>query len=107
MLAGPPTRHDALVARAGSAVVGLASLVAEGDDAGELGVLVADAWQRRGVGRALTTALLERARDRGLKRFGVLVLPGRTRLLASLSRQWELVEWSIGPDGTSCVYRLF
>jgi GNAT superfamily N-acetyltransferase len=60
-----PAGGRALVAVTGDGrVVGLASLVAEGDLA-EVSVVVADAWQRRGIGTVLVRRLLayaERAR---------------------------------------------
>jgi GNAT superfamily N-acetyltransferase len=91
-LTGPPRRHDALVLRYGDGlhVAGLASLVTEPGSGGldaELGVLLADAWQGRGLGRALVEELLQRARERGVERVTASVLPGRTGLLRALARR--------------------
>lgn len=67
LLAGPPERHDALAVRAGASgeLVALGSLARPyGPNDGrtaELALLVVDPWQRRGLGRALTAALVERA----------------------------------------------
>ncbi|HWD01532.1 MAG TPA: GNAT family N-acetyltransferase [Amycolatopsis sp.] len=47
----------AFVATADGAAVGLANLVPDGERHAELGVLVADAWHRRGVGSALVRHL--------------------------------------------------
>jgi GNAT superfamily N-acetyltransferase len=101
VLAEDPARHDAISARAygaGGRLVGLASLVAE-PDAAELGVLVADDWQRRGIGAALVDQLVARARRRGVDRLQATVLPASTQLLGWLGRRLPLEhsEW----DGSS------
>lgn len=89
MLAGRPEAHDAVVARhrTEGQVAGLASLAA-GSEAGpgipELGVLVADTWQRQGLGAPMVDLLLVRARERGVERMSACVLPGRSELLTAL-----------------------
>lgn len=97
VLAGRPEAHDAVVARhcTEGQVAGLASLAA-GSEAGpgipELGVLVADTWQRQGLGAAMVDLLLllVRARERGVERMSACVLPGRSELLAALARRLEM-----------------
>jgi GNAT superfamily N-acetyltransferase len=111
VLTGPPEVHDAVIARCGQAgrVAGLASLAAEseaGPDVAGLGVLVADAWQRQGVGTAMIEALLIRARARGVERVAATVLPGRFALLAALSRRLERDRAYGSADGRTGVYRL-
>jgi GNAT superfamily N-acetyltransferase len=101
VLAGDPARHDAIVARTyrgDGEVIGLASLVAN-PDAAELGVLVADDWQGRGIGTALVDELVARARRRGVRYLRAAVLPGSARLLRWLGRSlpMERSEW----DGAS------
>src|SRR3954465_2913973 len=70
-LAGRPRAHDAVVARYGDGLhlAGLASVVAAPDDPRvvELGVLVHDHWQGRGLGRAMVGTLLDRAAERGVE----------------------------------------
>lgn len=58
------------------------------DDAGvgHLGVLVEDAWQRRGVGARLTRALVTHARDGGVARLHADVLVADSFLLPLLRR---------------------
>jgi GNAT superfamily N-acetyltransferase len=97
-LAAPPEAHDAVVAYGTSRanLVGLASLAAPspaGPGIGELGVLVADAWQRQGAAIAMLDLLFARARTRGVDRVAATVLPGRSELLAALARHME-------PDGS-------
>lgn len=111
VLAGRPDVHDAVVAYAYGAskarLVGLASLATPPDGrTAELGVLVADAWQRQGAGRAMIDLLLTRARARGVRRVGAAVLPGRSALLAVLGRRLPAEHLALSADGPSGVYRL-
>jgi GNAT superfamily N-acetyltransferase len=94
VLAGQPSQHDAVVVRYGDGlhVAGLASLAIDlgtGADA-ELGVLVADGWQRRGLGVAMVEVLIARARERGVQRLAAEVLASRSVLLRALARRVEL-----------------
>ena len=52
----------------------------------EPAVVVADAWQRRGIGTALLDALADRAREEGVERFRALVLAQNTEAIALLER---------------------
>lgn len=111
VLAGRPDVHDAVVAYRDdrSHLVGLAGLVAESDEnpgVAELGVLVTDTWQRQGAGAAMVDTLLTRARERGIVRVSACVLPGRSGLLATLSRRLELESSSGTRDGLTGIYRL-
>ncbi|WP_222598515.1 GNAT family N-acetyltransferase [Lentzea tibetensis] len=49
--------HAAVAAVSGGRSIGIARLIATGCGRAEIAVSVADAWQRRGVGRRLLTAL--------------------------------------------------
>jgi acetyltransferase len=79
-------RETALVAvdesGAGRSIVGVARyiIIADGESA-EFAVVVADAWQGRGVARLLMTRLVDCARARGLKRLEGAVLRANTRML--------------------------
>jgi GNAT superfamily N-acetyltransferase len=58
-----PPRSDAVGAFVGHELVGVAQYGGGDDGRGpELGILVVDEWQRRGVGRALANRLIARAR---------------------------------------------
>ncbi|MFC4035844.1 GNAT family N-acetyltransferase [Streptomyces polygonati] len=110
-LSASPEEHDAVVAydphRAN--VLGLASLAAPSacpPGIGELGVLVADAWQRQGVGAALLDLLLTRARARGVERVAASVLPGRSALLAALARRVEPDSFLHSRDSLTGIYKL-
>lgn len=91
--------HHSVVARAGSECIGLATLAVcgegpaacgEGPDADggreELGVLVEDAWQRRGVGRRLVGRLVTDARGRGVEELSADVLAEDVFALRALGR---------------------
>lgn len=111
VLAGSPDRHDAVVAypRDGSRSrpAGLASLaLPAGGGAAELGVLVADPWQRQGAARAMLELLLARARVRGVRRVTATVLPGRPTLLRALGRHLTAEHLAYTADGPSGVYKL-
>jgi RimJ/RimL family protein N-acetyltransferase len=59
-------RREALVALDGTEIAGVARYDRLDGDRAEVAVVVADAWQGRGVGTALLTRLVERARRRGI-----------------------------------------
>ena len=110
VLSGVPDRHDAVIARdrATGAIVGLASLgagSAAGADVPELGVLVADGWQRHGIGTALADLLVARARSRGVRRMLASVLPGRSGVLDALDTLDREHTWRTR-DAVNAVYRL-
>lgn len=109
VLAGRAEVHDAVVAYGAdrARLVGLASLaLPPGSPVAELGVLVGDAWQRQGVGRAMLDVLLARARDRGVLRVSAAVLPGRSALLGALGRHLPAEHLAHSADGPSGVYKL-
>lgn len=54
--------------------VGIARLIRTSHVEAEIAVAVVDAWHRRGVGRALLTAVREAAETRGFDRLSALVL---------------------------------
>jgi GNAT superfamily N-acetyltransferase len=58
--------NETLLAWSGSACVGVATLGVSAAGIVDLGVLVEDAWQRRGIGTRLVTSLLDSARAKGV-----------------------------------------
>ncbi len=91
LLAGG-TGADVLVATCDGVVVGHAIAV-EVEDPGspvlaDVGVVVADAWQGRGVGSALLRTLVTRAGGRGAAGITMSVLPENRRVLAMISDHW-------------------
>jgi len=72
-------QHDlesSLVAFEGGEAVGAAGLAIRGGRGWVSGFGFVPAWRRRGLGRRLLSALLERARARGLRRLSLEVLKG-------------------------------
>jgi GNAT superfamily N-acetyltransferase len=96
--------HEALLAldRSSGALVGVARYIcaANRPDTAELAVVVGDAWQGRGLGRALLALLTDRARANGVRRGRAVVLAQNTpalRLLGTLgdartARQGHVLE---------------
>lgn len=67
--------REAIVALVDGEIVGMASYgrVEPRRDAADLAVVVADAWQRRGLATRLLAALAARARQAGIARFEVMI----------------------------------
>jgi nucleotide-binding universal stress UspA family protein len=80
--------HEALVAidEATGDGVGVARFVKMSPEAAEPAVVVVDDWQGRGVGRALLTALVERAQDEGVLRFEAPVLATNTEAIRAFEQ---------------------
>ena len=79
-------RHLALIAVTGEegreTLVGVARYVAGADDSqAEFAVVVADAWQHRGLGRQLMEALMAAARAAGIRKMVGEVLASNHRML--------------------------
>jgi ribosomal protein S18 acetylase RimI-like enzyme len=53
-----------------------------------IGLVVADAWQRRGIGAQLLDALAGRAHRRGVTRLVLEVLPDNRVMLGMIRRRW-------------------
>lgn len=82
-----PRRHIALVAlqreTLGQPMLGVGRVIARDDSAnGEFSIVVADAWQGRGIGAALLQRCIERAATRGIQKIWGLVLAENTQMLA-------------------------
>jgi GNAT superfamily N-acetyltransferase len=95
---------DAVIALADGAVIGHAMAADQHSSGGEhvsggghvrrggrcsdIGVVVADSWQGRGVGSALMTALVARAEHRGVTHLTMDVLHGNSQVLAMIAAHW-------------------
>ena len=91
--------HEALVAideqtRVG---VGVARYVRTSAEVAEPAIVVIDDWQGRGVGTALLSALVERARKEGVVRFDAHMLATNSRAIRVFGRIGETTR---SPDGT-------
>jgi len=91
-LDGTAGQADVLVAVHRGVIIGHAMAVDQAGPAGpvtDVGVVVADAWQSRGVGAALMRALLGRAQARGVTGVSMDVLPSNRAVLAMITTHWE------------------
>jgi len=69
-------------------IVGIAQLITDpAHQVAEYAVLIADAWQNKGLGSALTDASLELAAEWGVPRFVAEFLPSNMRLIRILSKR--------------------
>jgi GNAT superfamily N-acetyltransferase len=92
--AGPAGRADVLLATHAGVIIGhamAADRTAAGESLTEIGVVVADAWQGRGVGSALVRTLLRRAQARGVTSLSMDVLPDNHQVLAMIAGHWAAV----------------
>ena len=103
VLSDPSASFVAVPGRAG-AVAALASLVPGAGSSAELGVLVEDAWQRRGIGRQLVAHLIAAARARQITELTASVL-AQNGAVADLLRQVP-GEFSLTRDGTTVNVRV-
>lgn len=67
-------------------LIGVARYVRDAGDACEFALVIADAWQGRGIGRRMLEKLIAVARDRGLKRIYGDVLSTNQAMLALTGR---------------------
>ena len=70
-----------LVLDARDDVIAMAQCVGTGDAEAEFALVVADQWQRQGIGTALCEAILQHVRNRGLARLGGFVLTDNRAML--------------------------
>jgi acetyltransferase len=81
------SRALSVVAEARGGIVGLAEYVASpGERAADVAVVIADEWQRAGLGRVLFSALLVHATNQGLARLRGEALADNTSILALTRR---------------------
>jgi GNAT superfamily N-acetyltransferase len=109
-LAGDAEGVDAVVAVRGSLIIGHAMAADRSGPQGcrvtDIGVVVADAWQGRGVGAALMRALVTGAQSRGLTLMTMDVLPGNQRVLAMILAHWPDARTERTTDGIAVRIRL-
>jgi GNAT superfamily N-acetyltransferase len=82
--------REVLLAVSAGAVIGIAEYARDrtAPDRADLAVLVADDWQRRGIGRRLVTELACLAADRGIAAFAADTLATNRPALAAIARLW-------------------
>src|SRR5215469_15411525 len=101
-LSGATGRADVLLVTDGDGTViahGMAADVAASDGIeSSIGLVVADSWQRRGVGTQLLRALTSRAARRGVGTLVLEVLPDNHVMLGIIGRQWPEAPVERTPD---------
>jgi len=121
-LGGTAGQADVLVAVRGGVIIGHAMAVDQAVDeavdqavdqaspeAGlitDIGVVVADAWQGRGVGAALMRALVGRAQARGVTGVSMDVLPSNRAVLAMITSHWAAARTGRSADSVTVSIQL-
>ena len=104
-LCGAGNGADILVAARGGLIVGHAmaadGVAADGTRTVDVGLVVADGSQRRGVGSALMRTLLARARGRGASAIVMDVQPGNSDVLAMIARHWPSARYESTADSVA------
>ena len=108
LLCGGEGATDALLATHDDVIIGhgLAADVAGPCGAGttDVGVVVGDAWQHRGVGSALVRALITGAQVRGVTSVTMDVMHGNDRALAMIKGHWPIARTRRSRDcNTLCI----
>lgn len=97
-LTGGGGRHALVATRDGMVIGHGMAADRAGLESTEIGVVVTDGWQGRGVGSALVRALVTAAGARGVTTITMDVLPGNRRVLAMIARKWPAARLHLGPD---------
>jgi ribosomal protein S18 acetylase RimI-like enzyme len=115
-LCGGAEGVDAVVAVRGGLIIGHAMAADQAGPPGpsgphgsrvtDIGLVVADAWQGRGVGAALMRALVTGAQARGLTSMTMDVLHGNQRVLAMILAHWPATRIDHSGDGLAIRIRL-
>ena len=109
-LGGTAGQADVLVAVRGGVIIGHAMAVDQASpEAGlisDMGVVVADAWQGRGVGAALMRALVGRAQARGVTGVSMDVLPSNRAVLAMITSHWAAARTGRSADSVTVQIQL-
>jgi GNAT superfamily N-acetyltransferase len=99
--AGPGRSDILLVTGDCGAVIGhgmAVDVVQDGVLRADIGLVVADSWQGRGLGTRLLSLLSERAARRGVAALVLDVLPSNARMLGIIGRRWPDAGRTRTPD---------
>ena len=101
---------DVVIAVRGGVIVGHAMAADRTDPRGtrvtDIGVVVADAWQGRGLGSALMRTLVTRAQARGVTLLEMDVLDGNRQVLDMIMSHWPAARIGHSSDSVSIRIRL-
>ena len=108
VLSGCSEHTEAVIAVRGGVIIGHGLAADQAGPGGtrmtDIGVVVADAWQRRGVGSALIRALVAGAQARGVTSLAMEVLPHNYQVLAMIKGHWPGSR--IGHDRDGVTFRV-
>ena len=101
---------DALVATEDGVVIGHAMAVdvigPDGGRVADVGLVVTDHWQNRGIGSEMLRMVVARAVARGVRGLVMEVLPENRRILAMISRRWAGAGYESGGGSVTIRVRL-
>jgi len=104
-MCGTGRTTDVLVATHDGVIIGHAMAVDSIGPGGcrvtDIGVVIADHWQGRGVGSMLMGRLVTRAAARGVSVLVMDVLPENRPMLAMISRRWADAHYQFGADSVT------
>jgi GNAT superfamily N-acetyltransferase len=110
LLSGDAAHVDAVVAVRADDIVGHAMAADRTDPTGarvtDIGVVVADAWQGRGLGAALVRALVAGAQARGVTFVVMDVLHANPQVLAMITGHWPAAGLDVSRDCVTAKIRL-
>ena len=113
LLSGESANVDAVVAIRAGVIVGHAMAADRtdledhsGTQVTDIGVVVADAWQGRGLGSALVRALVARAQARGVTSLAMDVLHANRQVLAMITGHWPAADIHVSRDCAAVRIRL-
>src|SRR2546428_1503019 len=105
LLSGGAAHVDAVIGIRGGVIVGHAMAAdrtepkdPKGARVTDIGVVVADAWQGRGLGSALVRALIAGAQARGVTWMAMDVLHANPRALAMIKGHWPAADLDVSPE---------
>ncbi len=97
-LSGAGGTADILLVTDGQGSVIGHGMAADEGSATDIGLVVADRWQRHGIGTLLLTVLVDRAVTRGIRSLVLDVLPANEQMLGIISRRWPDAPRERTPD---------
>jgi RimJ/RimL family protein N-acetyltransferase len=97
-LSGATGSADILLVTDGQGAVIGHGMAADQGWSTDIGVVVADRWQQRGIGTLLLSALVDRAAGRGIRTLVLDVLPANERMLGIIARRWPAAPRERTPD---------
>jgi ribosomal protein S18 acetylase RimI-like enzyme len=96
---------DVLVATAGEEIIGHAMAADAPGPAGsrvaDIGIVVADGWQDRGIGSLMMRRLIDRAAARGVGELVMDVKPENRKMLAMIERRWPDARHQLAGDAVT------